>query len=109
MGDAYPFTLAAVGFSPDFGVTWTTPHLTGVTSVASGPGCTFYVTRTESSDAFVAKLDPDGRTLWATFLGGSDQDAAVALTLDAQGKHLRRRQHQFAGFPGLRSAYRPAR
>ncbi len=85
IGGAFPLGYPSVAFSPNFGVTWTTPRLTGVTSVASGPGCTFYVTRTASSDAFVAKLGPDGNTLWATFLGGSDQDAAVALTLDARG------------------------
>jgi photosystem II stability/assembly factor-like uncharacterized protein len=56
-----PFAInSAVAFSPDFGVTWTTPQLTNVTSVAAGPGCTFYVTRTTSSDAFVAKIAPDG-------------------------------------------------
>ena len=76
---------SAVAFSPDFGVTWTTPQLTNLTSVAAGPGCTFYVTRTTSSDAFVAKIAPDGGVQWATYLGGSDIDAAVALVLDQQG------------------------
>ncbi|MGD1091164.1 MAG: SBBP repeat-containing protein [Bryobacteraceae bacterium] len=75
----------AVAFSPDFGVTWTTPQLSNVTSVAAGPGCTFYVTGTTSSDAFVAKIASDGAVQWTTFLGGSDTDAAVALVLDQQG------------------------
>ncbi len=84
--DAYPpFSAAAVAFSPDFGLSWTTPHLTDVYSLTSGPGCAFYVTRSATADAFVAKLGPDGRTLWATFLGGSDRDAPVALALDAPG------------------------
>jgi photosystem II stability/assembly factor-like uncharacterized protein len=60
------FSQAAAAFSPNFGMTWRTPQLTGVTSLASGPSCTFYVTRTPSSDVFVAKLRPDGATLWAT-------------------------------------------
>src|SRR5580700_8772774 len=35
-----------------------------------------------NSDVFVAKLAPDGGTLWATFLGGSGKDTAVALVVD---------------------------
>ncbi len=74
-----------VAFSPDYGQTWPTPQLTQVLSVAAGPGCAVYVTRKKSSDAFVAKLAPGGATLWSTYLGGSDQDTAVALALDSQG------------------------
>ncbi len=62
-----------------------TPQLTKVSSVSAGPGCAVYITRQATSDVFVAKLAPDGSTLWATFLGGSDQDAPVALVLDTQG------------------------
>lgn len=83
LGDASPGSFG-VAFSPDFGVTWITPQLTGVSSVTAGAGCTFYVTRSLTSDAFVAKVAPDGATLWATFLGGSDRDAPVALAVDAQ-------------------------
>src|SRR5262249_50593215 len=37
-------------------------------------------------DAVVAKLDPSGSTLvWSTFLGGSGDDWAFALALDATG------------------------
>jgi uncharacterized protein (TIGR03437 family) len=74
-----------IAFSPDDGASWMTPQLTGITGVAGGAGCSVYITRQVASDAFVAKLAPDGTTLWATFLGGSDEDAPVALTLDAQG------------------------
>jgi photosystem II stability/assembly factor-like uncharacterized protein len=74
-----------IDFSPDDGVTWMTPQLTGITNVAMGPGCTAYVTRPASRDVFVAKVSADGTVQWATFLGGSDQDAPVALALDAQG------------------------
>ena len=36
-------------------------------------------------DAFVAKLSPDGKSLlYATFLGGSQDDAAMAIALDSQ-------------------------
>jgi uncharacterized protein (TIGR03437 family) len=73
-----------VAFSPDDGVTWMTPQLTSVTGVAAGPGCAVYATRQATTDAFVARLAPDGTPLWTTFLGGSDRDAPVALVLDAQ-------------------------
>jgi uncharacterized protein (TIGR03437 family) len=38
------------------------------------------------SDAFVAKLNPQGTALiYFTYLGGSDQDAAMAVSVDSQG------------------------
>src|SRR5258706_2050800 len=38
------------------------------------------------SDAFVAKLAPNGATvLWATYLGGSGDDRATAIAVDAAG------------------------
>jgi len=38
------------------------------------------------TDAFVAKLQPDGTgVVWATYLGGSDTDSANALSLDPSG------------------------
>lgn len=37
-------------------------------------------------DGFVAKLTPDGRTLvWSTYLGGSDRDNVMSMTVDAAG------------------------
>jgi uncharacterized protein (TIGR03437 family) len=84
IGDGLPATYS-VDFSADDGVTWNTPSLTGVSNVALGPNCTAYVTRSASTDAFVAKVAPDGTVLWATYLGGADQDAAVALAVDSQG------------------------
>ena len=84
LGDGVPGSFG-VSFSPDLGITWTTPQLTQVLSITAGPDCTLYATRTSTSDAFVAKIARDGGTLWATFLGGSDRDAPVALALDAQG------------------------
>jgi hypothetical protein len=70
--------------SPDFGATWQAPPFGSVTDVATGPGCAIYASRKITSDAFVAKLTTDGsQVLWATFLGGRDQDTAKALALDA--------------------------
>ena len=45
----------AAAFSPDFGVTWTTPRLSRVTSVTAGASCAVYATRDGTTDAFVAK------------------------------------------------------
>lgn len=40
----------------------------------------------DQSDAFVAKLAPDGsRVIWATLLGGSRRDAAYAVRTDSSG------------------------
>jgi photosystem II stability/assembly factor-like uncharacterized protein len=38
-----------------------------------------------TSDAFVAKLGPDGKVIWATFLGGILDDAATGIGLDGAG------------------------
>ncbi len=78
---------ASVAFSPDYGLTWTTPQLSGVTAIAAGPRSVLYAARQISADAdaFVAKLASDGSVLWATYLGGSDQDRAVALAADSEG------------------------
>ncbi len=40
-----------------------------------------------NNDAFVAKLDPTGSSLvWATYLGGTDREGAVALAVDGAGQ-----------------------
>ena len=36
-------------------------------------------------DATIAKLDPNGNLLWASYLGGLDQDQANAIALDTAG------------------------
>jgi uncharacterized protein (TIGR03437 family) len=74
-----------IAFSPDDGATWQTPKLTVVNNVALGPNCVAYVTRTGSTDAFVAKLSSSGTVQWATYLGGSDADAPVGIAVDTQG------------------------
>ena len=64
-----------------------TPKLNWVASLATGPNCVAYAVHQpgQASDAFIAKLAPDGSILWTTYLGGSDRDTAVALAVDAQG------------------------
>jgi Beta-propeller repeat len=36
-------------------------------------------------DAFVTKLDPSGKIVYSTYLGGSNSDVAVGIAVDAQG------------------------
>ena len=79
-----PQFTEVIGSSADHGLTWSTREVSNVTSLASS-GCTIYVSRTLASDAFIAKLTPEGTTLWATFLGGSNADAPVSLAVDGQG------------------------
>jgi uncharacterized protein (TIGR03437 family) len=38
-----------------------------------------------TADAFVAKLGPDGKVIWATFLGGELTDSATGIALDSSG------------------------
>ncbi|MEI9975218.1 MAG: SBBP repeat-containing protein [Ignavibacteriota bacterium] len=38
-----------------------------------------------TSDAFVAKLGPDGKIVWATFLGGTLDESANGIALDGSG------------------------
>ncbi len=78
--------FATTSFSPDFGKTWQALPFREVTNVAVGPGCALYAARNPTTDAFVAKLTPDGREiLWATFLGGNENDSASVLAVDARG------------------------
>ena len=55
-------------------------------------------------DAFIAKLNPAGtRLLYSTFLGGSDDDGANALALDAAGNaYIAGNSNSSAGFTGVK-------
>ena len=83
-GPRFPTFAAQLAFSQDYGTTSGVPQLTYVTSM-SMIGCSVYVTRGTTPQPFVAKLAADGSTLWATYLGGSDMDVPVALTVDSKG------------------------
>jgi photosystem II stability/assembly factor-like uncharacterized protein len=81
--------------SSDGGQTWTTvsngpwaptetaPHFLGF---QPGSPSTFYVGVTGNyQDAFAAKLDPNGQTLWSTVLGGTGVDTAQSIAVDSAG------------------------
>jgi hypothetical protein len=53
-------------------------------------------------DAFVVKLDAEGRTVYATYLGGSAEDYGHAIAVDAEGRAYvtgRTRSDDFPGEP----------
>ncbi len=67
-------------------------HLAGITrsldfpkTTGSVPGRTF-PSATDATDAFVAKLNPQGTALlYATYLGGSEGDTVMSIAVDAAG------------------------
>lgn len=78
--------------STDDGATWTASNGPWTRStrdakvLAFADSATFYLSSPSSFDnAFAAKLDPTGRVLWSTLLGGSAYDAATAAAFDAAG------------------------
>ncbi len=74
-GSAY---ITGLTVSPNFPTT-TGAAYKGPTTL--GPGRTAVI-----GDAFLAKLNPSGKTLtYSTLLGGSDNDAATALAVDSNG------------------------
>jgi Beta-propeller repeat len=59
------------------------------------------------TDAYVAKLSPDGRTLvYATYLGGADLDSANALAIDGAGNAYVAGRTGSADFPVRRALQR---
>ncbi|MGH2685535.1 MAG: SBBP repeat-containing protein, partial [Actinomycetota bacterium] len=64
-------------------------YVTGSTADATSdfpatPGA-FDTTHNGGTDAFVAKLDPSGRLVYATFLGGDDFDQGSGIAVDGAG------------------------
>lgn len=76
-------------YSPDFPVTDTT----------SGP---------RNVDAFVAKLDRDGRLLWSTLIGGTDPDYGLAIDVDPSGHPYVAGTTTSRDFPQVRAVQGPS-
>ncbi len=67
-------------------------YVTGETKAPDFPAqnalqssCSLNASRQCAGDAFLAKLNPDGSLNFATYLGGSGEDAGNAIALDAAG------------------------
>ena len=60
------------------------------------------------TDAFVAKLDPSGNLILSGYLGGSDQDSASAVAVDAAGNIYVAGDTASADFPISAGAYQTA-
>jgi uncharacterized protein (TIGR03437 family) len=70
----------------DGGATWTQKAKLGKfpTAIASYGG-TMFVGSSRDRDGFAAKFTPQGDLVWATYLGGSGDDAATAIAVDQSG------------------------
>jgi uncharacterized protein (TIGR03437 family) len=99
----------AIGLDPSgniliAGVTTTTtlPTASGVAQ----PGYAGGTTDTITGDAFVAKLNPAGTALvWITYLGGSMDDVAFGMAVDAQGSAYITGMTNSTNFPVKNAAY----
>jgi len=65
-------------------------YITGPTKSADFPVTrgafdTTFNDTTGNSDAFVAKLDPDGRIIWSTFIGTPTRDGFYTIKVDGDG------------------------
>jgi hypothetical protein len=71
------------------------------------PGAHSSTIHANTSDGFVAKLDPTGTDiLFATFVGGSDYDEIVAIAVDEDGATYLTGRTSSPDFPGLVLGFR---
>jgi len=79
--------------------------ITGATFTNDLPNTAGHLAYGGSKDAFIAEIDPTGATcLWATYLGGSDQEIGLAITTDANKNVAVTGYTQSANFPLLHAA-----
>lgn len=72
---------AARGIPADEGYT----YVTGTIADGLEPVGALQPIPRDGSDAFVAKLDPSGRSVYTTYLGGSDFDGGTATAIGTDG------------------------
>lgn len=80
-GDDAPNTIAMDAS----GNIYTAGRFFGTVDFDPGAGVTNLVANGAGSDVFITKTDVSGNLVWAKRIGGSDQDQAYALKLDASG------------------------
>jgi len=61
------------------------PTTSGVVQPAHDPGPPASSRINDEHDIIITKLDPSGRLVWSTYLGGPGHDRAYAIEVDAQG------------------------
>ncbi|MFV1986984.1 MAG: SBBP repeat-containing protein [Gemmatimonadota bacterium] len=61
------------------------PSTAGVIQPAHDPGPPASSRIAQDYDVVVTKLDPSGRVIWSTFLGGPGHDRAYGIEVDSQG------------------------
>jgi hypothetical protein len=74
--------------STDHFATWQTAEssqVAGIAAVAVSRGTIFAAGVRQTSDGFAAKLDPTGKLIWATYLGGGYDDAATGIAVAPNG------------------------
>jgi uncharacterized protein (TIGR03437 family) len=61
-------------------------YITGATQSANFPGTAIRGgAALAGSDVFVTKLDPNGKVIYSTYVGGTGDDAGLAIAIDSQG------------------------
>lgn len=75
------------------------------TKRGNSPGTVFGLEGQFLPNAFVAKLNPAGQILWATYLGGSGADAALGIAVDAKGSPYVVGYSYSSDFPTTPGAY----
>lgn len=83
----------------------TPPYNLSALAVVNGQ---LYEANTGSADVFVTKLDPAGNVLYSTYLGGTGDDQAAAMTVDAAGNVFVTGITGSADFPVSNGAYATA-
>ena len=81
-------------------------YITGGTDSSNFPTTpgTYDGTHNGDSDVFVMKLDPNGKIIWSTYLGGPSHDRAYAIEVDNQG-YVYIGGRAGAGFPVTAGAF----
>src|SRR6185369_10320088 len=78
------------------------------TKRGNSPGTIFGFQSQYLPNGFVAKLNPAGQILWATYLGGSGPDAALGIAVDAKGSPYVLGYSYSPDFPTTPGAYQTA-